>query len=166
MGVMGPGMFGFGITVATEREQGLLKLKRALPTPPGATLLAKMLMSMLFVAIIMASMAAVAPLGHAHLSAGRMLGLALVGIVGSMPFVFHNLEAEMVERAAHLVELVLGFDDDLVETLRDRPHFLLLGESAEMTLAAPVAACPANPGVKNPAARKHDLFAQPVHEVD
>jgi len=86
LGVMGPGMFGFGITVATEREQGLLKLKRALPTPPGATLMAKMLMSMLFVALIMASMAAVAPLGHAHLSASRMLGLSLVSILGSLPF--------------------------------------------------------------------------------
>lgn len=86
LGVMGPGMFGFGITVATEREQGLLKLKRALPTPPGATLLAKMLMSMLFVAIVMASMAAVAPLGHTHLSAIRMLALALVTIPASLPF--------------------------------------------------------------------------------
>ena len=56
LGVMGPGMFGFGITVAMEREQGLLKLKRALPMPVGASLIAKMLMSMLFVAIIMASM--------------------------------------------------------------------------------------------------------------
>ena len=48
LGVMGPGMFGFGITIAMEREQGLLKLKRAMPAPPAAPLLAKMLMSMLF----------------------------------------------------------------------------------------------------------------------
>jgi ABC-2 type transport system permease protein len=86
MGVMGPGMFGFGITIATEREQGLLKLKRVLPVPPGAALLAKTLMSMLFVAIIAATMAAVAPLGHAPVSAGRMLALALVSIAGSIPF--------------------------------------------------------------------------------
>jgi ABC-2 type transport system permease protein len=86
MGVMGPGMFGFGITVATDREHGLLKLKRALPAPPAASLLAKMLMSMLFVAIVMASMAAVAPLGHLHLSAPRMLALSLVNVVGAAPF--------------------------------------------------------------------------------
>jgi len=86
MGVMGPGMFGFGITVATDREQGLLKLKRALPIPAGATLLAKMLMSMLFVAIIAATMAAVAPLGHANIPVTRMLALALVSIAGSIPF--------------------------------------------------------------------------------
>jgi len=86
MGVMGPGMFGFGITVATERERGLLQLKRALPTPPAATLLAKMLMSMLFVTIIMVTMAAAAPLGHLRMPALSVLTLSLVNIVGSMPF--------------------------------------------------------------------------------
>lgn len=86
MGVMGPGMFGFGITVATEREQGLLQLRRALPAPPAASLLAKMLMAMLFVAIIMASMAAAAPLGHMRMAAGRLLALSLVNIAGSLPF--------------------------------------------------------------------------------
>jgi ABC-2 type transport system permease protein len=75
MGVMGPGMFGFGITISTEREHGLLRLR-----------LAKMLMSMLFVAIVMASMAAVAPLGHLRLPASRMLAVSLVCILGSAPF--------------------------------------------------------------------------------
>jgi len=86
MGAMGPGMFGFGITVSTERERGLLQLKRALPTPPAATLLAKMLMSMLFVTIVMVTMAAAAPLGHLRVSALSVLALSLVNIVGSMPF--------------------------------------------------------------------------------
>ena len=52
-GVMGPGMFGFGIFVANEREQGLLTLKRALPMPNGASLLAKLVMVTLFAAIVM-----------------------------------------------------------------------------------------------------------------
>jgi len=86
MGVMGPGMFGFGITVATEREHGLLQLKRALPMPPAASLLAKMLMSMLFVAIVMATMAAVAPLGHVPVSVLSILYFSLVCIAGSAPF--------------------------------------------------------------------------------
>ena len=86
MGVMGPGMFGFGITVATEREQGLLQLKRALPAPPAAGLLAKMLMAMLFVAIVMLTMVAVAPLGHCYLPASRLLALSAVNILGSLPF--------------------------------------------------------------------------------
>src|SRR5579863_5877404 len=71
-GVMGPGMFGFGVTVAMERDQGLLKLKRALPTPSAAPLLAKMLMSMTFVALIFVTMAAASPLGHARLNAAQL----------------------------------------------------------------------------------------------
>ena len=45
MGIMGPALFGFGMGLALEREQGLIALKRALPMPKGAYLLAKMLMA-------------------------------------------------------------------------------------------------------------------------
>ena len=41
-GVMAPGLFGFGVSLAIERESGLLTLKRALPMPPGAYLFGKM----------------------------------------------------------------------------------------------------------------------------
>ena len=85
-GVLGPGMFGFGISVATEREKGLFALKRALPMPPGASLLAKLAMSMLFVAIIMATMVAALPLGHLKLGAGQLAALSVVCILGSAPF--------------------------------------------------------------------------------
>lgn len=85
-GVMGPGMFGFGITIASEREQGLLKLKRALPMPPAASLIAKMLMSMLFAAIVMITMAVAGSLGHVPLGAGQILTLAVVNTLGSIPF--------------------------------------------------------------------------------
>jgi len=86
-GVIGPAMFGFGITVATEREQGLLKLKRALPMPPAAYLLAKALMAMVFAALILASMlAAGLSLGHLTLTAGQALNVAALGLLGSLPF--------------------------------------------------------------------------------
>jgi len=86
MGVMGPGMFGFGIFVATDREQGLLTLKRALPMPPAAYLLSKVLMAMLFVAIVMVTMIAAAPLGHLRLTAGQFLSAAVINILGALPF--------------------------------------------------------------------------------
>lgn len=86
LGVMGPGMFGFGITVAMEREQGLLKLKRVWPMPAAASLIAKMMMSMLFVAIVMTTMVAAAPLAHLRLSAGQLLNVSLVNVVGALPF--------------------------------------------------------------------------------
>ncbi len=86
-GVVGPGMFGFGVIVATEREQGLLRLKRALPMPMGAYLLAKMLMAMLFAGIIMATMlAAGLTLGHLTLTAGQIARVTALGVLGALPF--------------------------------------------------------------------------------
>jgi ABC-2 type transport system permease protein len=86
-GVMGPGMFGFGMFVATEREQGLLTLKRALPMPPTAYLLAKMLMTMLFATIVMGTLIAAAlAVGHLRITAGQFLLVALIEILGSLAF--------------------------------------------------------------------------------
>src|SRR5688500_8628751 len=45
MGVMGPGIFGFGVSIAMERDQGLTRLKHAQPMPPAAYLVAKMVMA-------------------------------------------------------------------------------------------------------------------------
>jgi ABC-2 type transport system permease protein len=85
-GIIGPGMFGFGVIVATEREQGLLRLKRALPLPMGAYLLAKMVMAMVFAAIIMATLlTAGLSLGHLSLTAGQIVQVTLIGILGSVP---------------------------------------------------------------------------------
>ena len=86
-GVMGPGMFGFGMFVATERGQGLLTLKRALPMPPAAYLLSKLIMAMLFSAIVMVTLVVVAvAIGHPGLSASQYVGISLLDILGSLPF--------------------------------------------------------------------------------
>ncbi len=86
-GVMGPGMFGFGMFVATDRGQGLLTLKRALPMPPAAYLFSKLIMAMLFAAIVMVTLVlAAVGLGHPGLSAGQYVGISLVVIFGSLPF--------------------------------------------------------------------------------
>lgn len=85
-GVMGPGMFGFGMIVAAEREQGLLKLKRALPMPPAAYLVAKMLMALLFAVIVMLTMLAVLPLAHMPLSVGQIFTVTFINVLGALPF--------------------------------------------------------------------------------
>ncbi len=85
-GVMGPGLFGFGVAIAAEREHGLLRLKRALPVPPFATLLARMLMAMLFVAIIMVTMIVGGSIGPVRFTAAQWLGMSAVNIFGAVPF--------------------------------------------------------------------------------
>jgi ABC-2 type transport system permease protein len=86
-GVMGPGMFGFGATLATEREQGLLTLKRALPAPRGSYLLAKLLMTMLFAFLVMATtIPAALLLGHLHLTFAQCVSVTAINVLGSLPF--------------------------------------------------------------------------------
>jgi ABC-2 type transport system permease protein len=86
-GVMGPGMFGFGVFVAMEREQGLLTLRRALPMPSSAYLFAKMLMAVLFSAIVALTMiAAAAGVAHLRITAGKFALVALVYVLGALPF--------------------------------------------------------------------------------
>lgn len=86
-GIMGPGMFGFGMFVATERGQGLLTFKRALPMPPVAYLLAKMVMAILFSVIVMGTLVVAAlVIGHPGFTAGQYAGLTLLAVLGSSPF--------------------------------------------------------------------------------
>lgn len=86
-GVMSPGLFGFGVSLAMERENGLLTLKRALPAPPGAYLLGKMAMAMLASGTVMALLLALA-VGVAHVQLGvpQMLLFLLMGMLGVLPF--------------------------------------------------------------------------------
>jgi ABC-2 type transport system permease protein len=86
-GVMAPGLFGFGVSLALERDSGLLTLKRALPMPPGAYLLGKMLMAVC-VAFVVGALLLMLALGlaHASLSASQVIALLLVDALGVLPF--------------------------------------------------------------------------------
>ena len=86
-GAIGVSLFGFGVSVAIERENGYLVLKRVLPMPRGAYLLAKMAMAMLFSASISVFLALLGTV-----AAGVSLGpsqwalLLVVNVAGALPF--------------------------------------------------------------------------------
>ncbi|WP_313320175.1 ABC transporter permease [Stenotrophomonas sp.] len=86
-GVMAPGLFGFGMSLALERDNGLLTLKRALPMPPLAYLLGKMVMAMMM-ALAIVSVLQLLAVGVAgvHLSAWQSLRLMAVATFGTLPF--------------------------------------------------------------------------------
>ncbi len=85
--VMGPALFGFGMSVALEREQGLLRLKRALPMPPMAYLAAKMLMALFFSVLTSITMTAAAlMLSPLTLELERYAGIAAINVAGTLPF--------------------------------------------------------------------------------
>ncbi|MDH5824711.1 ABC transporter permease [Luteimonas sp. RD2P54] len=86
-GVIGAGLFGFGVTTAIDRQQGFLQLKRALPVPPGAWLIARMAMAMLFAAMVSLLLMALAALvAGVGLPAGDWLLLLAVNVAGVLPF--------------------------------------------------------------------------------
>lgn len=86
-GVMGTGLFAFGVTVAMERERGLLTWKRALPMPPGAYLFAKLSMAMVFAALISLLLSTLAvTLAHVSLMPAQWLALLAINVLGVVPF--------------------------------------------------------------------------------
>ncbi len=86
-GVMAPGLFGIGVALATDRDRGLLALKRALPMPPGTYLAAKLLVATLFAGIVsIALMLLAATAGHVALAPSLCALLLLLGVLGVLPF--------------------------------------------------------------------------------
>ena len=87
LGAIAPGLFGFGVSLAFEREQGMLLFRQAVPMPPGSYLLARMAMAMIFVAI--SSMALILMgvfLAHMPLSFGQCVTFLLMNVFGVLPF--------------------------------------------------------------------------------
>lgn len=86
MAVAMPGIFS-GVILATEREGNLLKLKRAMPMPPGASIIAKVVMSMLIAGIALALVVVSALIaGKITLSATQIAIISAVLWLGTIPF--------------------------------------------------------------------------------
>ena len=86
-GVMGASLFGTAATLASERGLGWLQVKRASPMPPFAYFLAKVVMSLIFSAIVVLLLFLLGvAFGGVHLPAITMAKLALTLVAGSLPF--------------------------------------------------------------------------------
>lgn len=86
-GVMGPALFGFGVGLALEREQGWLELKRVAPMPVASYFAAKIAMSLAFAAaiIVLLTIAAVG-FGGVRMPVATWLLLGGTLLVGTLPF--------------------------------------------------------------------------------
>ena len=86
-GVIGPALFGFGVGLAMERQQGWLELKRVSPMPTSAYFLAKIFMSLVFglAVVILLSIAAIG-FGGVEISVLDWLRLVAVLMLGTLPF--------------------------------------------------------------------------------
>jgi ABC-2 type transport system permease protein len=130
-GTMAPGLFGFGVSLAFEREYGLLRFKQALPMPTGAYLIARMSMAMLFAAIIAALLATIAfTVAHAPLTVGAAARVALIEILGVLPFcaiglfVGASVSGQAAPAVINLIYLPMAFLSGLWVPLQFLPKIL------------------------------------------
>lgn len=136
-GVIGPGLFGFGVSLGAERENGLLTLKRALPMPPLAYLVGKMVMAMLMAAIVMAVLLSLGVfVAQVPLTAAQAVAMLLVGVFGVLPacalglFLATLVKGQGAPGLINLVYLPMAFLSGLWLPLSMLPR--LLGQLAPM----------------------------------
>lgn len=86
-GVIGPALFGFGVGLAMEQQQGLLRLKRVSPMPISAYFFAKIVMSLVFALIIYSLLSFVGIVfGDVDIRLAEWLHLCAVLLIGVLPF--------------------------------------------------------------------------------
>src|SRR5215831_17109876 len=86
-GIMGASLFGTAAGLAAERGLGWLQVKRASPMPPPAYFTAKVVMSMIFSAIVVSLLLLLGlTLGQVHLPIVTILKLVGTLVLGSLPF--------------------------------------------------------------------------------
>jgi ABC-2 type transport system permease protein len=130
-GVMAPALFGFGVGLAMERERGWLALKRVMPMPPGAYLLAKMAMAMLFALIIYIVLSSMAFfLAGVRLEIAQWFLLGVIAVLGVIPFCAIGLmigsksNASAAPAFVNLIYLPMAFLSGLWMPLSMLPSFL------------------------------------------
>lgn len=106
-GVIGPALFGFGVNIALDRENGLLELKRISPMPIGAYFVAKIAMSMAFgFAVLMLLSAAALGFGDVGMDVATWAKLVGVLLLGTLPFCALGLLIGTLVRGAAAVAIV------------------------------------------------------------
>ena len=84
---LGPSLFSFGVSIATERDRGWLEVKRAAPMPFAALIMARMVMAMLFALIVTLALFAMAYFGAGvSLPFGAWAALAALNLFTTIPF--------------------------------------------------------------------------------
>lgn len=130
-GAIAPGLFGIGITVALDRDRGLLQLKRALPMPPGIYLAAKLVTSMVFAAVVTIALMLMAVIvGKVVLELVQWASLFILAVLGVVPFCGLGLmvgtlvKGQAAPAVLNLIYVPMSFLAGIWVPLSVLPHFL------------------------------------------
>lgn len=110
IGVIGPALFGFGVSVAAERESGALDLQRLSPLPVWGFLIARLAMCVLFGMVVLAILYGLAAgPGAVRLERSQWLWLAASQLAAAAPMGLLGLALGLrlgVQSAAGVVNVV------------------------------------------------------------
>jgi len=130
-GIIGPALFSFGAGLAVERGQGWLDIKEASPMPGSAQIVSRLVVSMAFSVMVLASLGLVAfIMTDVSLSLAQILTLSTILILGGLPFCLLGLilglllKAESAPAVVNLVYLPMSFLSGLWIPITMLPNFL------------------------------------------
>ena len=129
-GIIGPALFSFGAGLAIERGQGWLDIKEASPMPGSAQIISRVLVSMAFSIMVLASLGLVAfTMTDVSLSASQIVTLATILVLGGLPFCLLGLtlglllKAESAPAVVNLIYLPMSFLSGLWVPITMLPGF-------------------------------------------
>lgn len=130
-GVIGPALFSFGVGIAVERGQGWFNLKEISPMPASAYIVSRITLTFVFsLTIIILLFAIGAIFGDVRLLHWQWLSLALILIIGSLPFCAIGmtlglfLKANSAPATVNLIYLPMGFLSGLWLPINFLPEFM------------------------------------------
>ncbi|HZP22069.1 MAG TPA: ABC transporter permease [Terriglobales bacterium] len=130
-GVMAVALFGFGVSLAIERGQGWLQMKRASPMPVSAYFLAKLFAAVVFSTVIMLLLLGVGiAFGGVRLPLATAAKLVGILVAGSIPFSAMGLaigyfaKPNSAPAVVNLIYLPMSFCSGLWIPLFMLPHGL------------------------------------------
>lgn len=130
-GIMGPALFGFGASVANERDKGWLRIRQVSPMSVVNYILAKMVMAMMFAVIIVFGLYIVGgAFGGVALPKTEWLSLIPVFVFGTIPFCAVGIaigfwvKGQAAIAVVNLVYLPMGFLSGLWIPIQLFPEWL------------------------------------------
>ena len=130
-GIIAVALFGFGVSLAMERGQGWLQVKRASPMPVSAYLLAKLFAAVVFSTVIMLLLLSVGiAFGGVRLPFATAAELVGILVAGSIPFSAMGLalgyfaKPNSAPAVVNLIYLPMSFCSGLWIPLFMLPHGL------------------------------------------
>lgn len=127
---MSIGLFTVGVFVAMDRQNGVLRLKRLYPTPPGTYMVAKILsaMALLFLSLFLLSILLLIANGLPSVAA--WIETIFYAVIGVAPFAAIGLTIGLYAGAraaggiANVVMLFLGFVSGVFISMHSLPGFM------------------------------------------